>query len=205
MAKSFLLAFIGGSGLYQIEDLKNQKWINIKTPWGSPSDRILSGTVNNNKVLFLPRHGRSHIYNPSEINYRANIYALKKLGATDIISLSACGSLKENLSPGTFVLVDQFIDKTITRKKTFFEDGIVAHVPMSQPTSKILMKTSLDLNRKQIVEELHFLESEGFYDMCLRQNLEIGKRDHPLEEAHRQMAVRIISDIKTNEFNKKFN
>ena len=122
MAKSFLLAFIGGSGLYQIEDLKNKKWINVKTPWGPPSDRILSGNVNNNKVLFLPRHGRSHIYNPSEINYRANIYALKKLGATDIISLSACGSLKENLSPGTFVLVDQFIDKTITRKKTFFED-----------------------------------------------------------------------------------
>ena len=136
MAKSFLLAFIGGSGLYQIEDLKNQKWINIKTPWGHPSDRILSGTVNNNKVLFLPRHGRSHIYNPSEINYRANIYALKKLGATDIISLSACGSLKENLSPGTFVLVDQFIDKTIGRKKTFFDEGIVAHVPMSNPTCK---------------------------------------------------------------------
>ena len=125
MAKSFLLAFIGGSGLYQIEDLKNQKWINIKTPWGPPSDRILSGTVNNNKVLFLPRHGRSHIYNPSEINYRANIYALKKLGATDIISLSACGSLKEELSPGTFVLVDQFIDKTILRKKTFFMNFFV--------------------------------------------------------------------------------
>jgi len=138
MTKNFLLAFIGGSGVNQFEDLKNQKWINVKTPWGPPSDRILSVNVNNNKVLFLPRHGRSHIYNPSEINYRANIYALKKLGATDIISLSACGSLKENLSPGTFVLVDQFIDKTILRKKTFFEEGIVAHVSMANPTSKLL-------------------------------------------------------------------
>ena len=138
MTKNFLLAFIGGSGVNQFEDLKNQKWINVKTPWGPPSDRILSVNVNNNKVLFLPRHGRSHIYNPSEINYRANIYALKKLGVTDIISLSACGSLKENLSPGTFVLVDQFIDKTILRKKTFFEEGIVAHVSMANPTSKLL-------------------------------------------------------------------
>ena len=148
MAKSFLLAFIGGSGLYQIEDLKNQKWINIKTPWGPPSDRILSGTVNNNKVLFLPRHGRSHIYNPSEINYRANIYALKKLGATDIISLSACGSLKENLSPGTFVLVDQFIDKTIGRKKTFFEEGIVAHLSMANPTSKLVRDACVEVLKK---------------------------------------------------------
>ena len=148
MAKSFLLAFIGGSGLYQIEDLKNQKWINVKTPWGSPSDKILSGTVNNNKVLFLPRHGRSHIYNPSEINYRANIFALKKLGATDIISLSACGSLKEELSPGTFILVDQFIDKTIARKKTFFEEGIVAHVPKSNPTSKSIRKACAEVLRE---------------------------------------------------------
>ena len=148
MAKSFLLAFIGGSGLYQIEDLKNQKWLNIKTPWGSPSDRILSGIVNNIKVLFLPRHGRSHIYNPSEINYRANIYALKKLGATDIISLSACGSLKEELSPGTFVLVDQFIDKTILRKKTFFEEGIVAHVSMANPTSKLLRDACEEVLKK---------------------------------------------------------
>ena len=138
MKKSFLLAFIGGSGIYQIEDLKNKKWINVNTPWGKPSDKILTGIVNNRKVLFLPRHGRNHIYNPSEINYRANIYALKKLGATDIISLSACGSLKERLSPGTFVLVDQFIDKTLIRKKTFFEEGIVAHVSMANPTSEIL-------------------------------------------------------------------
>ena len=148
MKKNFLLAFIGGSGLYQIENLENKKWINVSTPWGSPSDKILIGTINNNKVLFLPRHGRSHILNPSEINYRANIYALKKLGATDIISLSACGSLKENLSPGTFVLVDQFIDKTILRKKTFFEEGIVAHVPMANPTSKIIRNACVEVLKK---------------------------------------------------------
>ena len=148
MTKNFLLAFIGGSGIYQIEELKNPKWIKVTTPWGHPSDRILMGIIDNNKVLFLPRHGRSHIYNPSEINYRANIYALKKLGATDIISLSACGSLKENLSPGTFVLVDQFIDKTIARKKTFFEEGIVAHVPMSEPTSKFIRDACVEVLKK---------------------------------------------------------
>ena len=148
MKKSFLLAFIGGSGIYQIEDLKNKKWINVNTPWGKPSDKILTGIVNNRKVLFLPRHGRNHIYNPSEINYRANIYALKKLGATDIISLSACGSLKERLSPGTFVLVDQFIDKTLIRKKTFFEEGIVANVYMSNPTSEILRNACEEVLKK---------------------------------------------------------
>jgi len=148
MTKFFLLAFIGGSGIYQIEELKNQKWINVSTPWGPPSDKILTGTIDDNKVLFLPRHGRAHIYNPSEINYRANIYALKKLGATDIISLSACGSLKENLSPGTFVLVDQFIDKTFKRKKTFFEEGIVAHVPMANPTSKLIISACVEVLKK---------------------------------------------------------
>ena len=148
MTKFFLLAFIGGSGIYQIEELKNQKWINVSTPWGRPSDKILTGTIDDNKVLFLPRHGRAHIYNPSEINYRANIYALKKLGATDIISLSACGSLKENLSPGTFVLVDQFIDKTFKRKKTFFEEGIVAHVPMANPTSRLIISACVEVLKK---------------------------------------------------------
>ena len=148
MKRNFLPAFIGGSGVYQIEELKNQKWINISTPWGPPSDKILTGTIDDNKVLFLPRHGRAHIYNPSEINYRANIYALKKLGATDIISLSACGSLKENLSPGTFVLVDQFIDKTFKRKKTFFEEGIVAHVPMANPTSKLIISACVEVLKK---------------------------------------------------------
>ena len=138
MTNNFSLAFIGGSGLYDLDNLEKKKWMKVKTPWGYPSDNILSGEIKKNKIFFLPRHGRKHALNPSEINYRANIYALKKLGVTDIISLSACGSLKEKLSPGTFVLVDQFIDKTISRKKTFFEKGIVAHVPMSSPTCKFI-------------------------------------------------------------------
>jgi len=138
MTNNFSLAFIGGSGLYDLDNLEKKKWMKVKTPWGYPSDNILSGEIKKNKIFFLPRHGRKHALNPSEINYRANIYALKKLGVTDIISLSACGSLKEKLSPGTFVLVDQFIDKTILRKKTFFEKGIVAHVPMSSPTCKFI-------------------------------------------------------------------
>ena len=138
MTINFSLAFIGGSGLYDLDNLEEKKWLKVKTPWGYPSDSILSGEIKKNKIFFLPRHGRKHILNPSEINYRANIYALKKLGVTDIISLSACGSLKEKLSPGTFVLVDQFIDKTILRKKTFFEEGIVAHVPMGSPTIKLI-------------------------------------------------------------------
>ena len=148
MKKEILLAFVGGSGFYEIEDLKNKKWIKINTPWGSPSDKILTGKVGDKKVLFLPRHGRSHLYNPSEINYRANIYALKKLGTTDVISLSACGSLKEKLSPGTFILVDQFIDKTFTRKKTFFEEGIVAHVPMSNPTCRLIRDACAEVLKK---------------------------------------------------------
>ena len=148
MKKEILLAFVGGSGIYEIEDLKNKKWIKINTPWGSPSDKILTGKVGDIKVLFLPRHGRSHLYNPSEINYRANIYALKKLGTTDVISLSACGSLKEKLSPGTFILVDQFIDKTFTRKKTFFEEGIVAHVPMSNPTCGLIRDACAEVLKK---------------------------------------------------------
>ena len=148
MKNIFLLAFIGGSGIYDIEELENQQWIKVNTPWGPPSDKILTGTVGGIKVLFLPRHGRKHIYNPSEVNYRANIYALKKLGATDIISLSACGSLKEELSPGTFVLVDQFLDKTITRKNTFFEEGIIAHVPMSNPTSKLIRDACMEVLKK---------------------------------------------------------
>ena len=148
MKKEILLAFIGGSGIYEIDDLTNKVWIKVSTPWGKPSDKVLSGIIGGKKVLFLPRHGRGHIYSPSEINYRANIYALKKLGVTDIISLSACGSLKKELSPGTFILIDQFIDKTFMRKKTFFESGIVAHVPMSDPTSKLIRDACVDVLKK---------------------------------------------------------
>ena len=130
------LAIIGGSGLYDVEEFTNRKFIKIDTPWGKPSDDILKTTYNNKEVFFLPRHGKGHFISPSKINFRANIDALKQLGVTDIISISAVGSLKEELAPGTFVLVDQFIDRTFARKKTFFDEEIVAHVPMAHPTSR---------------------------------------------------------------------
>ena len=129
------LAIIGGSGLYDIKGLKNPKWKKIKTPWGDPSDEILNFNYSGKEVCFLPRHGRGHINSPTNINFRANIDALKQLGVTDIVSVSAVGSLKENLNPGTFVLVDQFIDRTFSRIKTFFDEEIVAHVSMAHPTS----------------------------------------------------------------------
>jgi len=129
------LAIIGGSGLYDIKGLKNPKWKKIRTPWGDPSDEILNFNYNGKEVCFLPRHGRGHINSPTNINFRANIDALKQLEVTDIVSVSAVGSLKENLNPGTFVLVDQFIDRTFSRTKTFFDEEIVAHVSMAHPTS----------------------------------------------------------------------
>jgi len=136
------LGFIGGSGLYDLDFLENRKFLEIKSPWGNPSDKIIEGSINNNKIYFLSRHGEGHKLSPSAINYQANIDCLKQCGVTDIISLSAVGSLKKSLSPGTFVIVDQFIDRTICRKKSFFNEGIIAHVPMSEPSSKELMQLS---------------------------------------------------------------
>ena len=133
------LAIIGGSGLYDVEEFKDRELLKISTPWGVPSDQILKTKYNGKEVYFLPRHGRGHFISPSNINFRANIDALKQLGVTDIVSVSAVGSLKEDLPPGKFVLVDQFIDRTFARKKTFFDEDIVAHVSMAHPTSKALM------------------------------------------------------------------
>ena len=135
------LGIIGGSGLYSMEGLEDSKWIKINTPWGNPSDEILQAKLNGKEICFLPRHARGHKINPSNINFRANIDALKQLGVTDIISMSAVGSLKENLEPGKFVIVDQFIDRTFARVKTFFDQEIVAHVSMAKPTSPGLMQT----------------------------------------------------------------
>ncbi|MDC3026485.1 S-methyl-5'-thioadenosine phosphorylase [Candidatus Pelagibacter sp.] len=133
------LAIIGGSGLYDVEEFKNREMLSIDTAWGKPSDQILKTKYNNSEVYFLPRHGRGHFISPSKINFRANIDALKQLGVTDIVSVSAVGSLKEDHPPGKFVIVDQFIDRTFSRNKTFFEDEIVAHVSMAHPTSNGLM------------------------------------------------------------------
>ncbi len=142
------LGIIGGSGLYNIEGLEDSKWIKADTPWGTPSDEILQAKLNGKEVFFLPRHARGHKINPSNINFRANIDALKQLGVTDILSMSAVGSLKEDLEPGKFVLVDQFIDRTFARVKTFFNEEIVAHVSMAKPTSPGLMKTCEKVLRK---------------------------------------------------------
>ncbi len=134
------LAIIGGSGLYNIDGIKDEKWITVKTPWGEPSDQILEAKIDNKQIFFLPRHSRGHKINPSNINFRANIDALKQLGVTDILSVSAVGSLKEELEPGKFVLVDQFIDRTFARVKTFFDKEIVAHVSMAKPVSPGLIR-----------------------------------------------------------------
>lgn len=150
------LAFIGGSGIYNLDILKDVVEHDLISSFGKPSSKIIEGKINGNLIYFLSRHGVCHRISPSEINYRANIECLKQLEVTDIISLSAVGSLKNNLDPGTFVIIDQFIDRTINRKKTFFENGIVAHVPMAKPTSKILM----DLSRN-ILQNLNIKHSYG--------------------------------------------
>ncbi len=126
--KQSIVGVIGGSGVYDMDGLEKAEWIKVDTPFGDPSDELLFGEIDGCRVVFLPRHGRGHKRSPSDLNYCANIFALKLAGVTDIISLSACGSLREELSPGTFVLVDQFYDRTFARKKTFFEPGLVAHV-----------------------------------------------------------------------------
>lgn len=136
MAKT-ILGVIGGSGVYAFPGLKNERWEAVSTPWGAPSDELHFGTLATSRgdvdMVFLPRHGRGHPHSPTSINYRANIDAMKRVGVTDIISVSAVGSLKEELPPGTFVIVDQFIDRTFAREKSFFGPGCVAHVSMAQP------------------------------------------------------------------------
>jgi len=146
------LAFIGGSGLYDMEEFKDRELIDLNTPWGKPSDKILKTNYNSKEIFFLPRHGKSHVVSPSNINFRANIDALKQLGVTDIVSVSAVGSLKENLPPGKFVIIDQFIDRTFARKKTFFDDEIVAHVSMAHPTSNGLMNACEDAIKKSNID-----------------------------------------------------
>ena len=129
----WVLGVIGGSGLYEIDGLENTEWISIDTPWGSPSDDILFAECGGVKVRFLPRHGRGHPLSPSDVNYRANIDALKRAGCTDVLSVSAVGSLQEAYAPGDFVMIDQFIDRTFKREKSFFGAGLVAHVSMADP------------------------------------------------------------------------
>jgi len=134
MAKEWCIGIIGGSGLYNIEGLEDEQWLLIDTPWGDPSDEILFGRIGDVKVRFLPRHGRGHPVSPTDLNARANIDALKRVGCTDILAVSAVGSLREELEPGRFVVADQFIDRTAHRASTFYSSGFVTHVSMADPT-----------------------------------------------------------------------
>ncbi len=129
-----MIGIIGGSGVYEIDGLEGAHWQDVPTPWGKPSDQILTGALDGVTMAFLPRHGRGHVLSPSTVPYRANIDALKRLGVTDVFSFSACGSFREAMRPGDFVIVDQFIDRTFAREKSFFGPGFVAHVSVAHPT-----------------------------------------------------------------------
>ncbi|MDQ2092067.1 S-methyl-5'-thioadenosine phosphorylase [Marimonas arenosa] len=142
-----MIAVIGGSGIYDIDGLDGAEWVKVDTPWGEPSDEILTGSLAGVKMAFLPRHGRGHMHTPSSVPYRANIDALKRLGVTDVISVSACGSFREAMAPGDFVVVDQFIDRTFAREKSFFGPGLVAHVSVAHPTCPRLSAACLEAGR----------------------------------------------------------
>ncbi|MEO0371671.1 MAG: S-methyl-5'-thioadenosine phosphorylase [Pseudomonadota bacterium] len=128
------IGVIGGSGVYDIEGLEGAEWVSVETPWGAASDQILTGRLGGVEIAFLPRHGRGHVHSPTTVPYRANIDSLKRIGVTDVISVSACGSFREEMAPGDFVVVDQFIDRTFAREKSFFGTGCVAHVSAAHPT-----------------------------------------------------------------------
>jgi 5'-methylthioadenosine phosphorylase len=138
------IGVIGGSGLYAVEALDDEQWIPVASPWGSPSDALLAGFIHGVRFVFLPRHGRGHPLTPGAINYRANIDAMKRAGCTDILALSAIGSLREELPPGRFVVVDQFIDRTFAREKSFFGAGLAAHVSMADPVCPRLSEFAAD-------------------------------------------------------------
>lgn len=161
---SQVFGIIGGSGVYDIEGLTNKEWRKVESPFGQPSDALLFGELNGQQMVFLPRHARGHKIPPSEINFKANIDALKRSGVTDVVSVSAVGSLKENLPPGTFVVVDQFIDRTFAREKSFFGTGLVAHVSMAHPVCGRLGKHLLQAGREagiNIVDGGTYLVMEG--------------------------------------------
>ena len=149
------IGVIGGSGIYNIDGIENTKWQNVETPWGTPSDEIFTGKLHGIEIVFLPRHGRGHILAPSEIPYRANIDAMKRLGVTDLISISACGSFRDNMEPGHFVVVDQFIDRTTARENSFFGTGCVAHVSVANPTCLRLSAACSDTAKDQGIT-IHF-------------------------------------------------
>jgi 5'-methylthioadenosine phosphorylase len=144
-----IVGIIGGSGVYDLPGLEDLREERIATPWGEPSDALRFGRIGNTQAVFLPRHGRGHRYSPSDINYRANIDAMKRAGVTDIVSVSACGSFRPELYPGFFVLVDQFVDRTVGRQSSFFGKGCVAHVSMAHPVAPLLQQRIADAARAE--------------------------------------------------------
>lgn len=164
MSGPWRLGVIGGSGLYSIDGLENGRWTSVEGPWGQPSDALFEGELAGVRLVFLPRHGRGHRLGPSQINYRANIDALKRLGVTDVLSISACGSLREELPPGTFVFPHQFVDRTFARATSFFGEGVVAHVSMAQPVCPRLASMAAAAARAagaSVVEGGTYLAMEG--------------------------------------------
>ncbi|MEO1239274.1 MAG: S-methyl-5'-thioadenosine phosphorylase [Pseudomonadota bacterium] len=142
-----MIGVIGGSGVYDIDGLEDAKWQDVQTPWGTPSDAILTGVLGGVKMAFLPRHGRGHVHSPTTVPYRANIDALKRIGVTDVFSVSAVGSFRDEMAPGHFVVVDQFIDRTFARDKSFFGTGCVAHVSVAHPTCPRLGAVAVEAAR----------------------------------------------------------
>ncbi len=159
-----MIGVIGGSGVYQIDGLEGASWVKVKSPWGKPSDELLVGRLDGTPMAFLPRHGRGHVHAPSDVPYRANIDALKRLGCTDVIAVSAVGSLREDYRPGDFVVVDQYIDRTVARPKSFFGAGCVAHVGFSHPTCPRLSAHCAEAARRAGVTVHHgatYITMEG--------------------------------------------
>lgn len=142
------IGVLGGSGLYAIDSLEDAEWITIDSPWGRPSDQLLTGSISGVRFVFLPRHGRGHVISPSELNFRANIDVLKRAGCTDLLALSAVGSLREHLAPGGFAVVDQFVDRTYAREPSFFGSGLVAHVSLADPVCPRLSHFAAEAGRK---------------------------------------------------------
>ncbi|MEO0464087.1 MAG: S-methyl-5'-thioadenosine phosphorylase [Pseudomonadota bacterium] len=164
MSDEWCIGIIGGSGLYAIEGLEDSQWIAIDTPWGDPSDEVLCGTIAGVKVRFLPRHGRGHPISPTQLNARANIDALKRAGCTDILAISAVGSLREELEPGRFAIVEQFIDRTFARPSTYFTSGFVTHVSMADPTCPRLSELAakaLTVCKGKVATGATYLAMEG--------------------------------------------
>jgi 5'-methylthioadenosine phosphorylase len=159
-----MLGVIGGSGVYQIDGLEGATWVKVKTPWGKPSDELLVGRLGGMPVAFLPRHGRGHVHDPATVPYRANIDALKRLGCTDVVAVSAVGSLREDYAPGDFVVVDQYIDRTTQRPPSFFGPGCVAHVSLADPTCPRLGAACAAVGRAQgltVHQGATYLSMEG--------------------------------------------